>query len=127
MSRMKRVGVLTIASLLTMTVVGAAAGQRGDRRNRGEKRWGSEEMPRAGVCLFEDSNFRGQYFCVDANDDLGKLPRSMRDRISSLRVIGNVGAVVFKDDKFKGKSGRFLSDVRDLRRQGWNVGSPRSR
>ncbi len=120
MSKMKRIGVLTIASLLTLTVVGATAGQRGDRRDRGDTRWGSDAMPRAGVCLFEDSNFRGQYFCVDANDDLGKLPRDMRDRISSLRVIGNVGAVVFKDDKFKGSSGRFLTDVRDLRQQGWN-------
>lgn len=77
-------------------------------------------MPRAGVCLFEDSNFRGQYFCVDSNDDLGKLPRDMRDKISSLRVIGNVGVLVFRDEKFKGPSGQFLTDVRDLRKEGWN-------
>jgi hypothetical protein len=77
-------------------------------------------MPRAGACFFEDVSFRGQYFCVGADEDLRNLPRSMRDRISSLRVIGNVGAIVFKDDKFRGRSGHFWTGVRDLRKQGWN-------
>lgn len=113
----KRVGILAIASLLTITVVSVEAK---DRDDRGQKRWGSEAMPRNGVCFFEDSNFRGRYFCVDSNDDLGKLPRDMRDRISSLRVLGNVAAVVFKGEKFKGPSARFLTDVRDLKKQGWN-------
>jgi hypothetical protein len=27
---------------------------------------------------------------------------------------------VFRDEKFKGPSGHFLTDVRDLRKQGWN-------
>lgn len=120
MSMTQRVGILTIVSLVTVTVVVAAAGQRGDRRDRGDRRWGSEAMPRAGACFFQDANFRGEYFCIEANDDLRNLPRNMRDRISSLRVIGNVGAVVFRDDKFKGRSGHFFTDVRDFRKQGWN-------
>jgi hypothetical protein len=113
----KRAGILSVAVLLTVAGAGVAAGQR---RDRGEKRWGSEATPRAGACFFQDSNFRGQYFCVDANDDLGKLPREMRDRISSVRVIGNVGVVVFRDEKFRGASAHFLTDVRDLGKQGWN-------
>jgi hypothetical protein len=113
----KRVGILAIASLLTITVVSVDAL---DRDDRGQKRWGSEAMPQNGACFFEDSNFRGRYFCVDSNDDLGKLPRDMRDKISSLRVLGNVEALVFKDEKFKGPSARFLTDVRDLKKQGWN-------
>lgn len=117
MFAIKRVCILTIASVLAVAVVCVQAGAQGERRG---KRWGSEAMPREGACFFEDSDFRGQYFCVDSNDDLRKLPKDMRDRISSLRVIGNVGAVVFRDEKFKGPSGRFLTDVRDLRRQGWN-------
>lgn len=122
MSVMNRVGTLAIATLLTVTVVGTAAAQRGDRdrRDRAEKRWGSEEMPRAGVCLYENSNFRGQYFCVDSDEDLKKMPRDMRDKVSSLRIVGDVGAMVFRDEKFKGPSARFMTDVRDLRRQGWN-------
>ena len=116
MSTMKRVGIFVIASLFTLTGISVASGQQ---RDRAQKRWGSGAMPHAGVCLFQDSDFHGPYFCVDANDDIGTLPEEMRDRISSLRVIGGVSATVFKDEKFKGPSGRFLTDVRDLRKQGW--------
>lgn len=119
MSMMPRVGMLTIASLVAVTVV-AAGGQRADRRDREDRRWGSEALPRAGACFFADVNFRGQYFCVEPDEDVRDLPRDMRERISSLRLIGQVGAVVFKDDKFKGRSGHFWTDVRDLRKQGWN-------
>lgn len=125
MLKMNRAGLWAIAGLLAVSAVSADAGQRRgrddrDRRDRAEKRWGSGEIPRAGVCLYENSNFRGQYFCVESDEDLSKMPRDMRDRISSIRIIGNVGAIVFRDEKFKGPSGRFLTDVGDLRRQGWN-------
>jgi len=117
MSAMKHVVIFAAASLLTITVAGVAAGQRD---NRGQKRWGAEATPSVGVCFYEDVRFRGRYFCIQANEDLRKLPKDMRDRISSLRVIGHAGALVFRDEKFKGQSGRFLTDVPDLRRQGWN-------
>jgi len=117
MSTMKHAVIFATASLLTMTLVGAADGQRDDRN---QKRWGADAMPRAGACFFEDVNFRRRYFCVQAGDDLRKLPKDMRDTISSVRVIGHVGALVFRDEKFKGQSGRFLTDVPDLRRHGWN-------
>lgn len=120
MFMIERVGILAIASLVTVTAVAAVGGQRGDGRDRDDRRWGSEVMPRAGACFFQDVNFRGQYFCVEANEDLRDLPHDLRDRVSSVRVIGRVGAVVFKDDKFKGRSGHFWTDVRDLRKQGWN-------
>lgn len=122
MFSMKCAGVVVLASVLSSAAVAAEGGQRGNRNDRGraEKRWGSEDMPRAGVCLFENSNFRGQYFCVESDEDLARMPRDMRDRISSMRVLGNVGVIVFRDEKFKGPSGRFLTDVRDLRKQGWN-------
>ncbi|MGE5243577.1 MAG: peptidase inhibitor family I36 protein [Betaproteobacteria bacterium] len=117
MPTVKRARILATASLLTIAVLGGGAGERDDG---GQKRWGSEAMPRVGACFFEDSNFRGRYFCVDSNDDLGRLPRDMLDKISSLRVIGDVGVVVYRDEKFKGPFGRFLTDVRDLGKQGWN-------
>src|SRR6185369_3818477 len=117
MSSTNRTRALAVASLLTIAVAGVGAQGREDR---GQKHWGSEDMPRAGACFYEDSNFRGRYFCADSNEDLRKLPKDMRDRISSLRVIGNADVIVFKDDKFKGASARFLADVRDLKKQGWN-------
>lgn len=119
MSIIKRVGTLLIVSLVAVTSVSVAA-QRRDRRDRGEMRWGSDQTPQAGVCLFENSNFQGRYFCLAPGDELRTLPRDMRDKISSLRIIGNVDVVVFRNERFRGASGRFLTDVRDLRRQGWN-------
>jgi hypothetical protein len=44
----------------------------------------------------------------------------MNDKISSFQVVGNAEVMVFKDARFSGPSGRFLTDVRDLRREGWN-------
>src|SRR5690348_18483145 len=114
---MKRVCVLAIVcGLIT-------AGMRVDRLYAaapGQVRWGSEPMPQAGVCFFDDTNFRGQHFCVASGKDVAQVPRGMNDKISSFRVVGNVEVVVFKDARFSGPSGRFLTDVRDLRKEGWN-------
>jgi hypothetical protein len=77
-------------------------------------------MPNAGVCFFRDKGFRGEYFCVRAGDSMAKLPGDMNNEISSFRVIGSVDVMLFKDDKFKGPSGRYFTDVRDLKREGWN-------
>ena len=114
---MKRVCLLAMMSVLITAVV------RVDRvygADPGQVRWGSGPMPRAGVCFFDDMNFAGQNFCVGAGQDVAELPRGMNDKISSVRIIGNVEVVVFKDARFNGRSGRFLTDVRDLRREGWN-------
>ena len=53
-----------------------------------QPRWGSAPQPRAGVCFYEDVNFRGQYFCVRAGDALERMPAGLGDRISSIRVFG---------------------------------------
>ena len=114
---MKRSVMLAIAGILVMAAVradrvyGAAPGQR---------RFGSEPMPRVGVCFFEDANFRGQYLCVGPGEEMRQMPRDMNDKISSLRIIGNVEVTVYLDVRFQGPSGRFASDVRDLQRDGWN-------
>jgi Beta/Gamma crystallin len=113
---MKRVGIPAIAILLIASVVSV------DRLSAvgGQKRWGSEPMPRAGLCFFQDTTFNGQYFCVGAGEDLAQLPPGMNDKISSLRIVGNVEVMVFKDVRFRGPSARFSTDVGDLRREGWN-------
>lgn len=133
MVTLKRIVILAVAGVLIAAVlqVDRAYGddlsqwRGGDpNRRRGDdsrqRRWGSEPMPRAGVCFFDDKDFRGKYFCVEPDDDLAQLPSGMSDKISSVRVIDNVEVVVFKDRRFKGPSGRFLTDVRDLRKEGWN-------
>jgi hypothetical protein len=114
---MKPVLILAMVSVLT------TADMRADRAYAaapGQVQWGSGPIPQAGVCFFDDTNFRGQHFCVASGKDVARVPRGMNDKISSFRVVGNVEVVVFKDARFSGPSGRFLSDVRDLRREGWN-------
>lgn len=117
MSTMKRVLCLTIASVLVPALVGVDPSLGAAQRPRG---WGSEPMPRAGACFFSDTNFRGRYFCIGPREDMPELPRGTNDAISSLRVIGNVEVMVFRDVRFRGPEGRFFNDIRDLRREGWN-------
>ncbi len=105
--------VLTIALLAAGAVVAlptAAAAQR----------WGRDRFPDNGACFFRDADFRGDYFCVRAGDDLGRLPEDMNDSISSIRLFGRTEVVVFRDARFNGGSSRFASNVRNLRDEGWN-------
>src|SRR4051794_20881932 len=100
---MKRVHLLAMAIVL---VTAAARVDRADGAEPGQPRWGSGPVPRAGVCFFEDIEFRGERFCVAPGEDMSQVPREMNDKISSLRVIGNVEVMVFKDARFRGPSGR---------------------
>ena len=84
------------------------------------QRWGRESRPRDGVCFYENPDFRGDYFCLRAGEDLRSMPSDMNDRISSLRIDGRAEVEVYKDGSFKGKSARFDGDVRDLRLDIWN-------
>lgn len=85
-----------------------------------QPRWGRERMPDAGACFFKDINFSGEYFCLRAGEALRSMPHGMNDRISSIRVFGGADVTVFVDVNMRGRSTRFGSDQRDLRRQGWN-------
>jgi hypothetical protein len=44
----------------------------------------------------------------------------MNDKISSLRIVGRAEVTVFRDVRFEGNSTRFVFDVSDLSREGWN-------
>ena len=70
---------------------------------------------RDGVCFYENSNFRGRSECFDGGDisDLGSMT-SLNDRISSIRIMGNVRVTVFRDISFRGESIVFDRDVPDL-------------
>ncbi len=85
-----------------------------------QPRFGQGPQPRAGACFYEDANFRGDYFCVTAGEEVRQMPADMNDRISSIRLVGNATAVVYRDSRFRGQSARFEGDVRNLKREGWN-------
>ena len=83
------------------------------------QRWGRERFPDAGACFFRDADFRGEYFCVRAGDEVRRIPDEMNDEISSIRTFGRAMVIVFRDERFAGDS-RPFGDVRNLRREGWN-------
>ncbi len=84
------------------------------------QRWGRERTPREGACFFEDPDYRGDYFCVRTGESVGYLPDGMNDRISSVQMFGRGEVVIYRDNRFGGRSRRIDRDVRDLRREGWN-------
>lgn len=86
----------------------------------GQMHWGQPAFPRAGACFYQDADFRGQYFCAQRGQNIGTVPGGMNDGISSIRIFGDASVVVFVDGNFRGPSARFDTDVRNLRRQGWN-------
>jgi hypothetical protein len=85
-----------------------------------QPRWGRERVPNQGACFYEDVNFRGDYFCVRQGDRLPSLPSGMGDKISSVRVFGFSEVTVFRDSNLRGRSARFIDDVRNLKGEGWN-------
>ena len=85
-----------------------------------QPRWGRERVPTQGACFYEDVNFRGNYFCVRQGDRLPSLPSGMGDKISSVRVFGSSEVTVFRDAGMRGRSARFIDDVRNLKGEGWN-------
>jgi len=77
--------------------------------------WGrNEPMPREGACFYEDSNYRGQYFCVPRGATYTSLPRGFNDKISSVRVFGSE-VRIFQDRDFHGKSREIRHDESNLR------------
>jgi len=102
--------IVFFASLSVLTASSSAMAQR----------WGRGRLPQDGVCLYQDSDYRGDYFCVKSGRDLRSLPLGMNDRISSIRIFGRAEVEVFKDNGFRGRSARFDGDVRDLRLDIWN-------
>jgi len=84
------------------------------------QRWGHGPFPGSGACFFQDVDFRGEYFCVGAGENVGRVPDDMNDRISSIRIFGRAEVAVFRDVRFGGGSARFGHSVRDLRDERWN-------
>jgi hypothetical protein len=91
-----------------------------EARASAQPRWGRPNAPRAGACFYKDANYRGDYFCAQAGEEIPKLPGRMNDEISSIRTFGGADVMVYQSDDFGGRSARFSSDVSNLQQQGWN-------
>jgi hypothetical protein len=108
---MCRSAVAGVVGVLVMLAAPAASAQ---------PRWGRPRTPQAGACFYRDADFRGDFFCVSAGEDLSVLPDGMNDQISSIRTFGGIEVTVFQNGRYSGRSERFDSDVRNLRDRGWN-------
>ena len=88
--------------------------------------WGrNAQMPREGACFYEDTDFRGEYFCAPRGATYTALPRGFNDRISSVRVFG-AEVRIFQDSNFRGRSQEIRGNARNLRGNwGDNVSSIR--
>jgi hypothetical protein len=84
------------------------------------QRWGRPRPPRAGACFYQNANFRGECFCVQAGDGYDSMPEGLNDRISSIRIVGDASVVVYRNPNFSGRSSRFTEDVSNLQLEGWN-------
>jgi len=84
------------------------------------QRWGRAPFPGSGACFFQETEYRGEYFCVGRGEDLRRVPPEMNDRISSIRLFGRAEVIVFGDDRFRGGWARFDRSIRDLRDVRWN-------
>jgi len=96
---------MTIASVASFAVLAASSVVTAQ---------GGGPLPRDGACFYEDTNYRGQYFCVRAGDDVDTMPSGANDRVSSIRVLGRADVRVYRDSRFRGESLQLNSSVRDL-------------
>jgi hypothetical protein len=90
---------------------------------RRDDRWAGGRLPtnadpRSGVCIYEDRDYRGNFQCFNAGDEVADLTRIGRwsDKISSIRVFGPDRIQVFRDIHFQGERIVIDRDVPDLRR-----------
>jgi Beta/Gamma crystallin len=80
----------------------------------------SRDLPRDGACFYKDANYRGDFFCAEAGEDLSSMPSGANNEVSSIRIYGRVDIRVFEDSRYRGASLRVDSDLRDLQSEGFN-------
>ena len=99
-------------------------GYLNDRRSSG---FGSPraQEPESGICVYEDSNYRGRSQCWIVGTQQNDLAKAgnWSDRISSIRVFGRATVQVYRDHGFYGEELNITQDVPDLARVGSSSGN----
>ncbi len=88
------------------------------RLNAQDRSWRGTGQPANGACFYMDSDYRGDYFCVNAGEGPRNVESRYNDTISSIRIFGNAQVVVYEDANSGGASKTFTGDVPNL--QDWN-------
>lgn len=85
-----------------------------------QPRWGQPATPASGACFYRQPNFRGQYFCANAGQNIESMSRGMARQIASIRRLGVTEVTIFQNSRYAGRWSRLEGDVLDLRGEGWN-------
>src|SRR5688572_16859995 len=109
--------VAVLLSSLALSVTAHAA--HNERREHEEERGGRGRDAR--VTFYQDADFRGGSFTLEAGDEIANLTMQQfsngsgaNDRISSIRIEGPIEVVVYRDSRFRGATRRLNRDVRNL-------------
>ncbi len=78
--------------------------------------WISYQAPPSGACFFTRTAFRGERFCLSADEHLDRLPSTFRHKIASVRLYGDAELEVFDRENLKGQSVFITDPVSDLHR-----------
>ena len=82
--------------------------------------WGRRPTPRDGACFYQTADYRDNYFCLSAGEELATLPEGVADNISSIRIFGRTEVTVFGDPRFRGRSEQYTTSIGNLRRDEFN-------
>src|SRR4030095_16543431 len=83
------------------------------------QRWGYGPVPHAGACFYEQTNYRGRYFCARTGEDIAVIPNDFNGRIRSIRVFGGGQVVLYSNDRYGGSERWIDYSVPALRSEGW--------
>ena len=78
------------------------------------RRPGQRFEPRNGACFYQDADYRGDSFCMNAGENLRNVEDRFNDQISSIQVFGRARVVVHEHENFGGASRTFAGDVSNL-------------
>ncbi len=68
----------------------------------------------AEVCFYQQANFRGANFCVEAGDTDNRIPGSFNDNIESILITGGLGVEVCAGVNHSGQCRYFTSSQKSL-------------
>jgi len=90
---------------------------RYDTRNDPRNDRADDRNRRTGVCVYENTNYRGRYECFERGEEIADLARAgnFNDRISSIRVFGATRVTLYRDIYYRGERVSIDRDTPDLR------------
>jgi hypothetical protein len=78
--------------------------------------WSSATPPENGACFYEKPEFKGEYFCLDADTAWNELNKTFNHKVSSVRVIGKANVRAYTSPDFHGKQVLINDRTPDLKK-----------